>query len=98
MIAEPDDARLGYAIGRRLTRGRPAGLGDRPAIRAGEGDDLGLMQIVPSLMAGLASRFVPGRPLVAARAAVAMFRVARGAAVMPLAAAMIATPRMTPVR
>ena len=94
MIAEPDDPRLGSMIGRRLPRCRAARLGDGPPVRAGEGDDLGILDFVPWLLA----RFMPRRPLVTAWATVAMLVVALRAAVTPLAAAMIATPCVTPVR
>ena len=62
MIAKADDPRLGTTIGRRLTRRRPARIGGGPAVRAGEGDDLGIVNLVPWLVA----RFMPRRPLVAA--------------------------------
>src|SRR5204862_992925 len=78
VVAEPDDARLGPVVRSGLARRAAARLGNGGAGRAGEGQHFGIMGFVMRLLAGFMASFLPRRPIVAARPAVALLGIARG--------------------
>src|SRR5881394_1075047 len=98
VVAEPDDARLGPVVRSGLARRAAARLGNGGTGRTWKGQDLGIMGVVMRLLAGFMARFLPRRPIVAARPAVALLGIARGPLVAPLGAPMLPAPGTAAVR
>src|SRR5437868_8440187 len=98
VVAEPDDARLGPVVGSGLARRAAARLGNGDTGRAGEGQDLGIMGLVMRLLVRFMASFMPWRPIVAARPAVALLGIARRPLLAPLGAPMFPAPGTAAVR
>src|SRR2546423_12770101 len=92
VVAEPDDARLGPVVRSGLARRAAARLGNGGAGRAGEGQHFGIMGLVMRLLAGFMASFLPRRPIVAARPAVALVGISRGPPIAPLRAPLVPPP------
>src|SRR6478752_1167622 len=98
IVAEADDARLGAVVRSGLARRAAARLGNGSTGRAGEGQDLGIMGLVLRLVARFMASFLSRRPIVAARPAVALLRIARRPLRAPLGAPMFPAPGTAAVR
>src|SRR5947207_10262502 len=98
VVAEPAEARLGPVVRSGLARRAAARLGNGGAGRAGEGQHFGIMGFVMRLLAGFMASFLPRRPIVAARPAVALLGIARGPLMAPLGAPMFPAPGTAAVR
>src|SRR5205085_11828247 len=98
VVAEPDDARLRPVVRNGLARRAAARFGNGGAGRAWKGQDLGIMGVVMRLLAGFMASFLPWRPIVAARPAVALLGIARRPLLAPLGAPMFPAPGTAAVR
>src|SRR5947207_7459209 len=98
VVAEPAEARLGPVVRSGLARRAAARLGNGGAGRAGEGQHFGIMGFVMRLLAGFMASFLPRRPIVATRSAVALLGIARGPLMAPLGAPMLPAPGTAAVR
>jgi hypothetical protein len=98
VVAETDDARLGPVVRSGLARRAAPRLGNGGAGWAGEGQHFGIMGLVMRLLAGFMASFLPRRPIVAARPAVALLGIARRPLRAPLGAPMFPAPGTATVR
>src|SRR5436305_214526 len=105
IIAKPDDARLGPVVRSGLAGRAAPRLGNGGTGRAGEGQDLGVMDFLARLVARFMARLLTRRPIVAARrpivaarAAVALLGIARRPFGASVAAPMFPAARPAAVR
>src|SRR5689334_11863242 len=98
VIAKPDDAWLRPVVRSGLAGWAAPRLGNGATGRAREGQDLGVMDLLARLVARFMARLLTRRPIVAARAAVALLGIARRPFGAPVAAPMFPAARPAAVR